>query len=154
MIDLVTRRARDVRRAVRPVVLALVVALAPLRAIAQQPFTSLTFFGDSYSDTGNLSRLTFGIFPLPPYAPGRFSNGPIWVDRFAQLAGRPQDARPQFFDRGRSGNYAFAGAQTTNTGLGSPSSGLQVINYLTRPGATAQTRTDPTGLYSLFIGGN
>ena len=38
------------------------------------------FFGDSLSDTGNLFDLTDGNFPNEPYAPGRFSNGDIWVD--------------------------------------------------------------------------
>src|SRR3954452_6168173 len=53
-------------------------------------------FGDSLSDTGNLSISTFGQFPGDNYAEGRFTNGPdttpatsgpfgLWVE---QLAGR------------------------------------------------------------------
>jgi len=131
------------------------VAAAPgtLRAQGPSPFTSLTFFGDSYVDTGNLLLLTGGAQPpTPPYATGRVSNGLVWVDYFAQALGRPQDAAPVFLTRAASGNYAVAGARTT--GSTPPGTDQQVGSYLTRPGATPATRTDPTGLYALFAGGN
>jgi phospholipase/lecithinase/hemolysin len=128
-------------------------AFVPL-VLSAQTFSSLTFFGDSYSDTGNLTQLTGGAFPPPPYAPGRYSNGLVWVDRFAAMLGRPTDATPSFVSRAASGNYAVAGAQTQDRPGGSPGSATQVASYLTRPGATPSTRTDATGLYTLFIGGN
>lgn len=43
-------------------------------------FDRVYFFGDSLSDTGNFLNFTGGTFPNTPYAPGRFSNGDIWVD--------------------------------------------------------------------------
>jgi outer membrane lipase/esterase len=130
-------------------------AVAPLlSSTLHAQFTSLTFFGDSYSDTGNLTILTGGALPGAPYAPGRFSNGPVWVDRFSMLLGRASDAAPSLPTRRASGNYAVAGAQSRDVTGGSPSSQAQIGAYLTRPGATPATLTDPSGLYSLFIGGN
>ncbi len=136
----------------RVVRLAVVTALAPAALHAQGPFSSLTFFGDSYIDTGNLSLLTGGTQPpSPPYAPGRFSNGPVWIEYFAQSLGRAGDAAPVFVTRAASGNYGVAGARTVGSAI---STQTQVGSYLTRPGATTATLTDPTGLYTIFAGGN
>jgi phospholipase/lecithinase/hemolysin len=45
-------------------------------------------FGDSISDTGNVFLGTDGDIPVsPPYFEGRFSNGPVWVERFAESLG-------------------------------------------------------------------
>ncbi len=132
---------------------ALLIVPLPDAAHAQSPFTSLTFFGDSYVDTGNLRLGTGGALPpSPPYAPGRFSNGPVWVEYFATRLGRPGDAAPAFFTQAGSGNYAFAGARTTEAVP--PGTDAQIARYLTRPGATPGTLTDPTGLYTLFTGAN
>lgn len=49
--------------------------------------SSLVVFGDSLSDTGNFSDLFGGTFPPPPYFDGRFSNGPLWVERLADRLG-------------------------------------------------------------------
>ena len=39
-------------------------------------------FGDSLSDNGNLYRFFWYKFPAsPPYFEGRFSNGPLWIER-------------------------------------------------------------------------
>ena len=43
-------------------------------------FDKLYVFGDSFSDTGSVFNFTGGAFPNTPYAPGRFSNGPVWTD--------------------------------------------------------------------------
>ena len=43
-------------------------------------FDKVYVFGDSLSDTGNVLTFTGGQFPTSPYAPGRFSNGDIWID--------------------------------------------------------------------------
>ncbi len=41
----------------------------------------LVVFGDSLSDTGNLSRNTYGfVIPHEMFFEGRFCNGPIWPD--------------------------------------------------------------------------
>ena len=58
------------RRKARARLVALTAALSawlPGLLHAQGPFSSLTFFGDSYVDTGNLSQIT-GL-PQPPTPP-------------------------------------------------------------------------------------
>ena len=59
---------------------ALCIALLSAQASA---YSSLVVFGDSLSDTGNVYAATGGVIPGAPYASGRFSNGPIWLDTFA-----------------------------------------------------------------------
>ncbi len=49
-----------------------------------QPFTEIVVFGDSDSDVGH-GPPRFGIPASPPYFNGRFSNGPVWVERLAEL---------------------------------------------------------------------
>jgi len=62
-----------------PVLAAALVLVAPTES---QDTTGLVAFGDSLSDNGNLFRGTG--FPGPPYWQGRFSNGPVWVERMAE----------------------------------------------------------------------
>jgi cholinesterase len=56
---------------------------------AHAAFSNLVVLGDSLSDPGNffgaLATATGGsfAFPLPPYAGGRFSNGPVWAEYYA-----------------------------------------------------------------------
>lgn len=60
-------------------------------------------FGDSFSDAGNMFALTNGFFPYPS---GRFSNGPVWVEQFANSLGLTAIASAN------SGtNFAVGGAQ-------------------------------------------
>ena len=56
-------------------------------------FDRMYVFGDSLSDTGNVSNVTRFVQtldpstsvqpPSPPYFQGRYSNGPLWVDYLA-----------------------------------------------------------------------
>jgi phospholipase/lecithinase/hemolysin len=67
---------------------------------AQIPYDTIVCFGDSASDTGNVYNLTGSKWPIdPPYYHGRFSNGPVWIEKF-----------------GTSGliNYAYGSATTDN----------------------------------------
>ena len=133
--------------------LAAFLALAPAALRAQGPFTSVTFFGDSYVDTGNAFLLSGGAQPpSPPYFQGRFSNGPVWSEYLARSLGRPGDAAPVFLTRAASGNYAVAGARSGPGGQ--TSTATQIGSYLTRPGGTPGRVSDPSGLYALFAGGN
>lgn len=110
-------------------------------------FSSLTVFGDSLSDTGNVFLATGGTVPVAPYFAGRFSNGPVWVDTLAAQLGLPLGAVPALLG---GGNFAFGGART-DAGA-SPVPGL-----LAQAGglwSPANPVADPTGLYVVVGGGN
>ncbi|CAF3421414.1 unnamed protein product [Rotaria socialis] len=49
--------------------------------IKKSQFDTIVIFGDSNSDTGNIYNMTRNQMPPIPYYQGRFSNGPIWVDK-------------------------------------------------------------------------
>jgi phospholipase/lecithinase/hemolysin len=106
----------------------LATALAPSAASAG--FTSIVAFGDSLSDTGNVFLATGGTTPAtPPYYMGHYSNGPVWLEQFAGLAGLPVPT-PSLL--GGTDN-AFGGAETGLTGssfLGTPNIGTQITGYL------------------------
>ncbi|MDP3268479.1 MAG: SGNH/GDSL hydrolase family protein [Legionella sp.] len=66
-------------------------------------FDTMVIFGDSLSDNGNLYRYMWNKLPLsPPYYAGRFSNGPLWIERLYDSY--YQDYREGFQD------YAVGGA--------------------------------------------
>jgi phospholipase/lecithinase/hemolysin len=78
---------------------------ASVPAVAAVP-KNIVVFGDSLSDTGNLSAysaLTGVILPGAPYAPGRYSNGPLAVEVMASTLGASLHS------------YAYAGAPTAIT---------------------------------------
>ena len=149
-----------------------VLSLAAVCAAA--PFSSLYFFGDSLTDTGNvlkatktLSKYTFGMVPqhpTSPYQEGRFTNGPVWAEHVAARLDRPQDAAPAGMSMGALGqiggpgnNYAVGGARTEDGGalglldiLMPTGMSTQVDFYLDRNGGVA----DSNGLYFLLGGGN
>lgn len=70
-------------------------------------YTNMFVFGDSLSDTGNVYNATFNTIPAPPYAEGRFSNGPLYVEYMADRLGFTVDS---VLSGGT--NYAFGGAGT------------------------------------------
>jgi len=116
-------------------------------AHAQRTFSSLTMFGDSFSDVGNAQAL---FFPTP--VPARFSNGPVWSDYLAGAIGRSSDAVAAFVPARATGVYAIGGAVTAPS---SPTSTFAQIGRWCLFTAGACTRAaDPLGLYTLFAGGN
>jgi phospholipase/lecithinase/hemolysin len=128
----------------RSSILGVALALASASSLAST-FTSLTVFGDSLSDTGNVFLVTGGTVPAAPYSNGRFSNGPVWVEYLATGLGLPSGSAPSLAG---GGNFAFGGART--------SSGTTPV-----PGLLAQAgglwnplSADPTGLYVIVGGGN
>jgi phospholipase/lecithinase/hemolysin len=96
----------QVLRQVAPAAIGgLPLALLLATTASASAFDKLYIFGDSLSDVGNLSQATFGLIPPPPYATGRLSNGPLWVDYLAQDLGLKVDL---------TNDFAFAGASTDN----------------------------------------
>ena len=114
-------------------------------ASAQRTFTSLTMFGDSFSDVGNANQLTGGVVPL------RLSNGPIWSDVLGSRIGRTTDVRPAFVAASPTGVYAVSGALTGGGGTGT---GTQIARWCGFTGGACTRAADATGLYTLFAGGN
>ncbi|MDP3704871.1 MAG: SGNH/GDSL hydrolase family protein [Legionellaceae bacterium] len=69
-----------------------------------EPLHKIVVFGDSLSDNGNLYEYMKHQLPLsPPYYEGRFTNGPVWVERLANTL-YPSDWKAHLLD------YAFGGA--------------------------------------------
>ncbi|MEL3920256.1 SGNH/GDSL hydrolase family protein [Aeromonas enteropelogenes] len=52
------------------------------QAVERPSFSRIVMFGDSLSDTGKMYKKMKGYLPSsPPYYEGRFSNGPVWLER-------------------------------------------------------------------------
>lgn len=109
------------------------VCLAPQLAWAQD-FSSVHFFGDSLSDTGNRCSLlqAFG------YAQGRCSNGPVWSDLLADELGF--QAEPSIVG---GNNFSVGGDTTAELDLQITSFAIRFLN-----------QADPDALYVIWIGGN
>ena len=134
-------------------------------------FTSLTFLGDSLTDTGNLFTVTQGLIPPEiadtgeaAYFEGRFSDGPNWADFLAEeLELSPATFELTLLDPTISTeegiNFAVGGALSGEaTESTSPSTGITA----TIPGVLEEQlpslldnfEIDPTGLYSVWVGSN
>lgn len=134
--------------------------------VSATPISTIYFFGDSLTDAGNVGKLTAGVYPNTPYAPGRFSNGPVWSEYFSNLMGLPDTAKPAGMSLGANyfnleiagsggNNFAIGGARNDTTGTldayGIPSGVYWQLYYsLTKSNFVA----DPNALYVLFGGGN
>lgn len=126
-----------------------VTALSAALPAAAAPYTSITFFGDSLSDTGNLYLATGGAQPPSaggPYFNGAFSDGPLWVQNLAGYLGLPNASNPYLTG---GSNYAYAGARTGSSTT-PPGVLAQVLGLWGPTHATADT----TGLYVVVAGGN
>jgi outer membrane lipase/esterase len=117
-------------------------------ALAATPsYSNMYVFGDSLSDTGNISYYFGGQIPQPPYYPGRFSNGLIWVDDLAADLGL--SISPSYPG---GNNYAWGGAVTGPGGGVLPPYALldQRDFFLEDHDGVA----DPDALYVIWGGGN
>ncbi|MGF1552759.1 MAG: SGNH/GDSL hydrolase family protein [Paracoccaceae bacterium] len=100
--------------------LAAVTTPAAASPVLAGTYDSFLVFGDSLSDPGNLFAATAGAVPAsPPYAQGRFSNGPVWAEIIAED-----------FGPGRRYNTAFGGALATTNADTIPDLGLQLGGFL------------------------
>lgn len=95
--------------------------------VKQSTFTELLIFGDSLSDVGNFYITNKKADPKEPYYEGRFSNGPLWVEVFAEEMKFPP-VKPSL-DGGL--NYAYGGARTGDgQRAGKPDIGAQINEHL------------------------
>ncbi|WP_414589533.1 SGNH/GDSL hydrolase family protein [Scytonema sp. PCC 10023] len=142
--------------------------MLPLNASAAN-FSQIFVFGDSFSDTGNTFNATGGLVnpknarpPEPPYFQGRFSNGKLWVEYFAEEL----RLKPTLFTALQGAttpptqgiNFAFAGS---STGLGNavlpdaPLPGVLAQAHLfTQPFLANNQKADPNALYVIWGGAN
>ena len=144
------RSLRPRRRVFSAVAFAIGTLVAAPAASAQFTPSSLTFFGDSFTDTGNgdvFSNQYFGtdFTPSPPYAQGRITNGFNYADYLMQRFGFGVTANPSLLG---GNNYAVGTATTGAFGaFGTP------IGMLAQFG-TFMGPADASGLYVLFGGAN
>ena len=149
-------RLDPLRRGATAACFALLLASGPAHAIGLL-FSDIFTFGDSLSETGNYNA--FGAFPFdvptsPPYAPGRWSNGPVWVEHLADNLGfAPGYTQPS---EGGGTNYAWGGARTGGQagppgGVNPIDLGAQIDEFI---GDVGMGMADPNALYVVWAGGN
>lgn len=107
-------------------------------------FSGLYSYGDSLSDAGNTNLATGGALPGAGYYNGRYSNGPVWVERLAGYLGMPA-ASPSLLG---GKNSAWAGAYTLSGGSVPPIA--QQVAMFTGAGGTYL----PTDVVTLWGGAN
>lgn len=91
----------------------------------------LLVFGDSLSDVGNFYIMNKKVDPKEPYYEGRFSNGPLWIEVFAEEMRLPP-VKPSLAG---GLNYAYGGARTGDGEReGKPDIGAQINEYLKKTG--------------------
>jgi outer membrane lipase/esterase len=135
---------------------AMLLSLLGAGAAWAQSYSGVYFFGDSLTDTGNVTAVYAAIphppgapavIPGPPYdAQGRASNGPLYADVLAEGLGF--SAQPSALG---GTDYAYGGARTRYQLFGPPFLGIndQVAQYRALPGGA-----DPNALYVLWAGSN
>ncbi len=122
-------------------------------------FDRLHIFGDSLSDTDNVLNLTLGEFPVAPYESGRFSNGEIWLDYFADELNLDVDpfSNPFSFLADNDGiNYAVGGATSGDDNVGVVPVGLeqQIDAFEMSPMFQSPGETVEDDLFFLWVGAN
>lgn len=101
-------------------------------------FKTVYVFGASLDDTGNSCNANAGACPPPPYATGRASNGPLYVELLATSYGATVTP-----SRTGGTNYAYAGARTgpiAGTNQGVPNMVQQVATFLATPNSSARAQ--------------
>ena len=110
-------------------------------------YTSITVFGDSLVDAGNLFVANGGTRPDPAtgYFQNRFTNGYDYPDLLSiDLFGAPTTPSLK-----GGANYAFGGARIVDTGDSIPDLQAQIDAFKRSPSGV-----DSNGLYILNFGGN
>ena len=132
-------------------IIAASLAASAASGASAAPYTSVYAFGDSLSDVGNAFLATAGTpiaQPVPPYADGQFSNGPVWLQTFAAGLGIAP-LRPSLAG---GTDYAVGGARSGATPVGPATPAdlpAQVGSFL-----AANPAPPPGALYARWAGSN
>lgn len=113
--------------------------------ISEPPlFGTTVVFGASLNDTGNVCTQTpSSCAPTPPYASGRFSNGPLWVETVAARYGASVTPSLQ-----GGTNYAYGGARTgTVPGVTTPAAVPSMVAQLGQYLQKVNFQASPQALY-------
>lgn len=126
--------------------LTTILATGCCMSVEAKEYDKIFVFGDSLSDTGNLFEVAGQ--PPAPYYMGRFSNGPIWVDRLV-----PNIANITQVPTGTHLNFSFGGAETGQAA--SPPGFLAQVFGLLGPALNGGVKgPDEHSLISVWIGAN
>jgi phospholipase/lecithinase/hemolysin len=124
------------------------------KAEAMLPYSRFVVFGDGLSDQGRWGPLTDLRYPpSPPFAEGRWTGGPTWVEHLSRLSGVPLAAED---------NHAMGGAITGWWNINEPLRGaLGLAADAPLPGVRGQVEAalaagpaDSRALYILWAGGH
>jgi phospholipase/lecithinase/hemolysin len=124
------------------------------KAETMLPYSRFVVFGDGLSDQGRWGPLTrFRYPPSPPFAKGRWTGGPTWVEHLSRLSGVPLAA---------ADNHAMGGAITGWWNINEPlRSALGPAFDIPLPGVLGQAEAalavgaaDLKALYILWAGGH
>ncbi len=124
-------------------------ALATAGVADAANYPAIYAFGDSLSDAGNDWIATNKAIPIsPPYAEGRFSNGPVWVEDLSATYGAGV-MKPSL---GGGTDFAYGGAESGPT-LAHQVAPYDLPGQLLEFGATVQN-PNPDALYTVWVGAN
>ncbi|MEH3105372.1 MAG: SGNH/GDSL hydrolase family protein [Sphingomonas phyllosphaerae] len=126
---------------------AMTIAVPAAAQTTPPPFSSLTVFGDSLVDAGNIRALRLGADPAQGYVAGRFTNGLDYTD----LLSLAMYGTPTVASLNGGSNYAFGGARATST---TPVYDALEQVALYDLAVKSGKAVDPNGLYVLNFGGN
>ena len=137
-------------------------ALPPIPSVASSgipsesnQYSKLVVFGDGLSDQGMFGRLTANRYPpSPPFAQGRWTNGPTWVEHLSRRSGWPLAERD---------NYAQGGATTGYYNINEPlraalgltaDAPIRGVRAQIDAALQATPQLDPNALYVVWAGGH
>ena len=117
--------------------------------VIEPNYSEIIMFGDSLSDMGNVKDSIMNLPSVPPYWQGRFSNGPVWVERLASDLGL---SMTHGTGTATGNNRAYGGSQSGQgySYILLPNTGTQINNYL----ANVKSTFSNSDLVVIWSGGN